>query len=149
MRQVVIPRTATDGVMVGGRRLGLPAATVRWIVQTVLRREKRRARVSVTFLGRDAMRRMNGEHLGGDWPTDVIAFALPGPDRVLMGDVYLCRAVARKQARRLKVPLRQELIRLVVHGTLHVLGYDHPAGEGRTRSAMWQRQERYVRTLTG
>ena len=43
--------------------------------------------------------------------------------------------------------LREELVRLVVHGTLHVLGYDHPDGPGRTRSAMWRRQERYVRRL--
>ncbi|PYO91296.1 MAG: hypothetical protein DMD66_00070, partial [Gemmatimonadetes bacterium] len=44
--------------------------------------------------------------------------------------------------------LRTELLRLAVHGTLHVLGYDHPEGPGRTRSAMWRRQERYVRRLT-
>jgi ssRNA-specific RNase YbeY (16S rRNA maturation enzyme) len=36
-------------------------------------------------------------------------------------------------------------VRLVVHGTLHVLGYDHPDGDHRTRSPMWQRQERYVK----
>jgi len=34
-----------------------------------------------------------------------------------------------------------------VHGTLHVLGYAHPDGSGRTRSAMWRRQEAYVRRL--
>jgi ssRNA-specific RNase YbeY (16S rRNA maturation enzyme) len=39
------------------------------------------------------------------------------------------------------------MVRLAVHGTLHVLGYDHPEGAGRARSAMWRRQERYVRRL--
>jgi hypothetical protein len=43
--------------------------------------------------------------------------------------------------------VEEELIRLAVHGTLHVLGYDHPAGPGRARSAMWRRQERYMRRL--
>jgi len=42
----------------------------------------------------------------------------------------------------------EELVRLAVHGTRHVLGFDHPEGPGRTRSAMWRRQERYVRRLT-
>src|SRR2546426_8012224 len=38
-------------------------------------------------------------------------------------------------------------VRLAVHGTLHVLGYDHPEGPERVRSAMWRRQERYVHRL--
>jgi probable rRNA maturation factor len=43
--------------------------------------------------------------------------------------------------------MREELVRLIVHGTLHALGRDHPEGAGRTRSAMWRRQERYVEAL--
>jgi probable rRNA maturation factor len=43
------------------------------------------------------------------------------------------------------VSLRQELVRLVIHGTLHALGYDHPEGDHRIRSPMWRRQERYVK----
>jgi probable rRNA maturation factor len=43
--------------------------------------------------------------------------------------------------------VEEELVRLTVHGTLHVLGYDHPDGPGRTRSQMWRRQERHVRRL--
>ncbi|MGH7669133.1 MAG: rRNA maturation RNAse YbeY [Gemmatimonadaceae bacterium] len=42
------------------------------------------------------------------------------------------------------MPLREELVRLVVHGTLHVLGYDHPDDASRLQSAMWKRQERLV-----
>jgi probable rRNA maturation factor len=61
--------------------------------------------------------------------------------------VYICPWVARREARALGIPLRQELIRLVVHGTLHALGRDHPEGEERTRSTMWRRQERYVEAL--
>ncbi len=91
------------------------------------------------------MRRLNGEYLGHDRPTDVISFGLAGPDGRLAGDVYVCRAVAARNARRHGVSLRQELVRLVIHGTLHALGYDHPDGDHRTRSPMWQRQERYVK----
>lgn len=114
------------------------------IVATVLRGERRRAEITVTFLGPVRMRRLNREYLGHDTPTDVISFALPSPDGSLAGDVYVCRAVAAVNARRLGVPLREELVRLVVHGTLHVLGHDHPEGDARTGSPMWKRQERYV-----
>ncbi|GIW50865.1 MAG: hypothetical protein KatS3mg081_0220 [Gemmatimonadales bacterium] len=55
--------------------------------------------------------------------------------------------MARKNAKELGVRFREEIVRLVVHGTLHVLGYDHPEGEARQRSPMWLRQERYVRSL--
>ena len=91
------------------------------------------------------MRRLNRKHKHHDRTTDVLSFALAMPDGRLAGDVYICRAVASVQAREAGVPLREELVRLVVHGVLHVLGYDHPEDDGRERSAMWRRQERYVR----
>jgi probable rRNA maturation factor len=131
---------------VSGRRLPLPAGLVRRVVEAVLAGERRTAAISVTFLGREAMRRLNAEHRGHDRPTDVLSFALGGPAGPA-GDVYICRSVAEREARTRGIPLREELIRLVVHGTLHALGRDHPEGPGRTRSAMWRRQERYVESL--
>ena len=125
----------------------LPAATVRRVVETVLKGERRFAALSVTFLGPKRMQDLNREHLGHDHPTDVISFALTGPDESLVGDIYICGAVARKQAKAFKVSLREELIRLVVHGTLHVLGHDHPKGERRVGAPMWKLQEKYVRRL--
>jgi len=55
--------------------------------------------------------------------------------------------IARRAARALGVSEREELLRLVVHGTLHVLGQRHVPGPARVRGAMWRRQERYVRRL--
>jgi len=134
-------------VVVNGRRLPLSRALVKRVVERVLRAERRRALISVTFLGRDAMRRLNAEHRGRDRPTDVLAFALSGPAGEVIGDVYVCPWMARQEAKARGIPLREELVRLVVHGTLHALGRDHPEGAGRTRSAMWRRQERYVEAL--
>src|SRR4029077_17486489 len=71
------------------------------------------------------------------------------------GDVYICPAAARRWVKNggsgkgEEGRVEEELLRLTVHGALHVLGYDHPEGPGRTRSAMWRRQERYVRRLLG
>ena len=131
-----------------GRRLPLPATFVRRVVETVLRGERRLgALISITFLGRDAMRRLNADHKGHDRPTDVLSFALADPSGRIVGDVYVCPWVAAREARSRGIGLRQELIRLVVHGTLHALGRDHPEDEGRTASPMWRRQERYVDAL--
>ena len=120
------------------------------------------ARVELTLLGGAAMRRLNRRVTGRRGLTDVIAFALPQPDGKLVGDVYLCPSAAQRwvKGRRRGDPkglpsgrgeggtVAEELVRLAVHGTLHVLGFDHPEGSGRTRSAMWRRQERYVRRLS-
>lgn len=134
-------------VAVEGGRIPLSRARVAEIAAAVLRAERvRNAVLSITFLPERAMARLNARHLGRRGPTDVIAFgfAPAGAGAPLVGDIYIAPAVARAHARRLGVAVREELARLVVHGTLHVLGYDHPDDEARTRSAMWRRQERLL-----
>jgi probable rRNA maturation factor len=128
-------------------RPGLPVRTVARVVNAVLAGERRAADVTVTFLGPARMRALNRDWKGHDYPTDVLSFALSQPDGGLTGDIYICPSVARAQARGLGVKEREELVRLVVHGTLHLLGHDHPEGSERTRSPMWRKQERYVKAL--
>jgi len=125
--------------------------TLARVAARVLRWEgARRARVELALLDPTAMRRLNRRATGRRGLTDVIAFTLPQPDGAILGDVYICPTAARAfVAHNGPGVLREELVRLAVHGTLHVLGYDHPDGPGRTRSTMWQRQERYVRRLMG
>lgn len=104
--------------------------------------------IDITLLSAAAMRRANRRATGRRGLTDVIAYPLPQPDGTLLGDVYICpAAAARATANGTSAAVREELIRLAVHGALHVLGYDHPDGSGRTRSRMWRLQERYVRRL--
>ena len=128
-------------------RSPIPPSVVRRTVRAVLRGERRAARVSITFLGLERMRSLNLRYKGQDRPTDVLAFSLHQPQGSPVGDVYVCARVAAGEARARRLPLRQEVIRLIVHGTLHALGYDHPEGPARERSAMWRRQERYVGAL--
>jgi probable rRNA maturation factor len=141
---VKLPRVSE--VSVGGRPRALPDRTVREVVEAVLAGERCSARISVTFVGRDGMRRLNRDYKDRDAATDVLAFPLEGPGG-LVGDIYVCPWIARREAVARRVPVRQELIRLVIHGTLHVLGHDHPENGQRERSPMWRRQERYVEAL--
>ncbi len=136
-------------VSFAGERRALSVPTVRRAVTTVLDgQEAGAASVTVTFMSSARMRALNRRTFGRDYATDVIAFSLPHADR-LIGDVYVCPSHARRAARCFNVTPREELLRLVVHGTLHVLGHNHPDDGPRTQSPMWERQERYVRALTG
>ena len=123
-------------------------ASLARVAQRVLAWERAPAHshVDITLLSATAMRRLNRRATGRRGLTDVIAYPLPQPDGRLVGDVYICpQAAAHVEGN--GIGLKEELVRLVVHGTLHVLGYEHPEGPGRTRSAMWRLQERYVQRL--
>lgn len=99
--------------------------------------------VSITFDGDDCLRDLNREYLGRDEPTDVIAFDLSHDEEVLIGDVYISVDRAAEQASEHGVALGEELLRLELHGILHLVGYDH-AGDDRT---MWNRQEEWLDRL--
>lgn len=121
------------------------------ISRAVLRAEQiRSALVSVTLLEPRAMAQLNTRHLGHSGATDVISFGFTRatPRDPVVGDIYVCPAMGRANARTRSVPIRQEMARLVVHGVLHVLGHDHPDGEDREESAMWVRQERLLRRIS-
>jgi len=136
---------ATNGV-----RSPLSRERVIEAARATLRAERvRNALVSITLLDRASIAKMNRRHLGHWGATDVISFAFdrPSPADPVIGDIYIAPEVGRENALARGTPVREELRRLVVHGTLHVLGYDHPAGDARERSPMWTRQERIVRGL--
>lgn len=128
-------------------RPAVSGAAVERVTAHVLKAERRLAIISVSFLSAPAIKKLNRRWLGHNWVTDVVTFSLPTPDGGVAGDVYICPEVAKLEARIHRVTQREELIRLVIHGTLHVLGYSHPEGATRTRSPMWRRQERYVKAL--
>ena len=83
------------------------------------------AEVHVALVDDAAMRRLHGRYLGQSTPTDVMAFELNGPGPVpLLGEVVVSAQTAARHARRLGVPVALEMDLLVVHGLLHLLGYD-------------------------
>jgi len=138
-------------VSTSGVRSPVAAAKLAAAARAVLRTERvRNALVSVTLVDRPAIARMNRTHLGHRGATDVISFSFSRASTrdAVIGDVYIAPDVARANAAARGVPVREEILRLVVHGTLHVLGHDHPEGATRERSPMWRKQERIVRRLT-
>ena len=126
----------------------VPSALIARAVRRALEAEgDGRGEISITFLDDESIRALNREYLGRDRPTDVLAFSLGDDDP--LGDVYVGLEQARAQAEEHGVPFEEELVRLAVHGTLHVLGMDHPDGDERTDSPMFAAQERLVGEIFG
>ena len=136
---------ATDGV-----RVPLARRRVADLARGVLRAEGvRDAAISIAFVRSSEIAAVNRAHLGHDGPTDVISFPLVAAGGApLGGDVYISPEVAARNAREHGVGVREEIARLVVHSMLHVLGAEHPEGEGRESSPMWRRQEKLLARLT-
>lgn len=145
--------TVTHVVQVATEQVRIPVARgrVERVVVSVLRAEGvGEAEVSVTFVTNRRMAALNRHHLGHAGATDVISFGFApvAKGAPVTGDIYIAPAVARRNALAHGAGIREELLRLVVHGTLHVLGHDHPTDDARTTSPMWRRQERLLlRTL--
>ena len=129
------------------RKLGVSQPRIKSAVLATLKAEGvREAMISVAFVGRAAIARLNQEYLGHRGATDVISFgfASGGKRSSVIGDIYICPDVARTNARSQDLPVTQEMLRLVIHGTLHVVGWDHPSGAARMNSKMWRKQERIL-----
>jgi probable rRNA maturation factor len=92
--------------------------------------------LSVSLVSEDEMADLHARYLDETGPTDVLSFTMD--EDGLLGDVVICPTVAAAQ----NPDLDAEVRLLLVHGILHLLGYDHE--EDEERRAMWERQERYV-----
>jgi probable rRNA maturation factor len=79
--------------------------------------------LSVAFIGEAEMRRINRERRGKDKVTDVLSFSFEGPEAI--GEVLICYPQAKRQAAERGHTVRQEVLDLLIHGTLHILGFDH------------------------
>ncbi len=111
------------------------------------------AEASLTLVDPDEIARLKAEHLDGDGePTDVLSFPIDGADRPLgdttdwmVGDVVLCPQVAAAQAPGHAGTVEDELALLVVHGALHLVGWDHATDAERHQ--MWDRERQLLTEL--
>ncbi len=107
----------------------LSGRVIRALTDEIVRGTKHKldGTLSVAFVKSKEMQRLNKSYCGKDAVTDVLAFVLQektGKD-LLFGEVIICVEEAKKQALEKGHTLKEELLDLLIHGTLHVLGYDH------------------------
>jgi len=108
--------------------------------------------MSVVFVGPRAMRRLNRSYRNRDYATDVLSFAYDGDSvdgRMLLGEIVIAPAVAAAQARRFHTNTETEIRRLLVHGILHLLGYDHETDHGEMNRLQAGLMRKTSRTFHG
>jgi probable rRNA maturation factor len=146
------------------KRTKIDRRLVRRLVERLLSDHGRKgADTTIVFADDEFIRGYNLEFLGRDRPTDVLAFdmadggaegnagtsgeaprePLPGELETILGDVMISTDRAAVQARRYRRTLEREIAKLVSHGVLHLLGYDHE--EPDERAEMRKLENRYVR----
>lgn len=128
------------------------------VVRFTLRREGvdlSNVQVSVLFTGDDFIASLNKRYRDEDGSTDVLAFPMSdeeddiepeeSPMPYMLGDIVISLDTAARQAESQGRPLRQELALLLVHGTLHLLGYDHD--DPQEEAIMWAKQDAILKAL--
>ena len=107
--------------------------------------------MSILFVGDRAMRTLNRTYRGKDRTTDVLSFSLregafPQLHRQVLGDIVISLPTAARQAKAAGDTVQREVDRLLVHGLLHLMGYDHEGGAAQER-AMQSAERRLLRVL--
>lgn len=104
---------------------------------------------TIVLTGDETLKSLNAQHLGMDAPTDVLSFPADefDPDQQMpyIGDVIISVPRAKEQAEAAGHPLENEISLLIVHGILHLLGYDHDSE--KRKALMWKKQAEILSKL--
>lgn len=84
--------------------------------------------MTIRIVDEEESQTLNREYRGKDYPTNVLSFPFEVPEGIelpLLGDLVICRQVMEREAKEQQISLASHWAHLAVHGTLHLLGYDH------------------------
>jgi probable rRNA maturation factor len=110
--------------------------------------KERTSEIDIVFMDDAAIRQLNRRYKKEDSATDVLSFGIDGREflrRRVLGEIFVSLETAARNARLFGVTFEEEAVRCVVHGMLHLFGYDDATKAGR--AAMWRAQERIMGDL--
>lgn len=117
------------------------------VAKKVLKAEKKEDSVlSIIFVKSTEMRKLNLEYRKKNQPTDVLSFPESSDGENYLGEILICIPEVRKNARIYNQEFEEELKRVLIHGILHLLGYDH---ERKGDKMIIKKQENYLSHLKG
>lgn len=111
------------------------------VAETVL--GKKKFDLSVALVGQARIKELNIRYRKANGPTDVLSFSYGDS-----GEIILCLPVVKQNAKKYNVSFESELARILIHGILHLLGYDHEKGE-KGAAIMRKKEEYYLSRIYG
>ncbi|MBI3248070.1 MAG: rRNA maturation RNase YbeY [Deltaproteobacteria bacterium] len=132
---------------ISGKAPGVSRKELRQWMRRILRHlSQPQAELSLALVTDSEIHRLNRQYRGKDKPTDVLSFPLADAVQpTLLGDVVISVETATRQAQRRRHSLPEELQTLLIHGILHLLGYDHEIS--RSEAIRMHRKEREIKAI--
>lgn len=126
------------------------------VCQKILKGEKEKSiiglkneRLSIAFIDREKMIKLNKRYLGRNQATDVLTFSTGIFNEQFfqegLGEIIICPWQVKQNAKKFKSPFEKELLRVLIHGLLHLLGYTH--GKSKKESEKMEEKENYYLKL--
>jgi probable rRNA maturation factor len=128
------------------------------VAETVLKREQKKdSDLSIVFVGQGRIRELNKKYRGKNRVTDVLSFLwdskketklqkklnIPEDTSKSLGEIVICLREVKKNAKRYNSTFEKELAKVLIHGILHLLGYEHEKSE-KEKDKMMEKEERYL-----
>ncbi len=99
--------------------------------------------IEVAFVGSERIKKLNKKYRHKNKATDVLSF---GGEGKYLGEIVVCISEVKKQSKLARVPYSRELAHVLIHGTLHLLGYEHEGSVKKTEE-MHSREEEIMKSL--
>jgi len=113
------------------------------VAKNVLKGENRvREKISLAFVKKEEIKKLNKKYRGENKPTDVLSFELR-EEKNYLGEIIICPEIAAENAKGYGTTIKQEMMKVFIHGILHLCGYDHEKSE-KEAEAMRQKEEKYL-----
>jgi len=107
------------------------------ISKEVLNQEKKQGSLSIVLVGKRRIKRLNRQYLGKNRVTDVLSFPL---EEIGIGEIVICLKEVKKNAKRNNTDFKEELVRTLIHGILHLINY-------KNNKELKEKEEKYLKNF--
>jgi rRNA maturation RNase YbeY len=116
-----------------------------WLIKVIEAERKKTGNIHYTFLSDEELLVMNQQYLNHNYFTDIITFPLSASDDIISGEIFISIDRVADNAKQNSVDFNNELFRVLVHGILHLIGYDDHSDE--EKAVMREKENLYLKLI--